>query len=196
MVRAWYMDDDLSTDQREEHQQDPPLPVSLDEVRDKSGVLYWKLNADTYEEDGQLDKIRKERGYSYTDIIEISKDKLPNYEEKVSCQMMIASEQITSWVHSCGSFERVLLTASAMVGYFDVRDCFDKWIRIEVIKGDLLVLPAGIYHRFTLDKQNYIKAMRLFVGEPVWTPINRPADDHPARHQYLENLSQACDCAA
>ena len=46
-----------------------------------------------------------------------------------------------------------------------------------------------MYHRFTTDKQNFIRARRFFVGEPIWTPINRPVgDEHPSRKDYVEHL--------
>ncbi|KAM5251453.1 acireductone dioxygenase isoform 1-T1 [Hipposideros larvatus] len=138
-----------------------------------------QLDADKYENDPELEKIRKERNYSWMDIITICKDKLPNYEEKIKMfyeEHLHLDEEI-----------RYILDGS---GYFDVRDAEDRWIRISMEKGDMITLPAGIYHRFTLDEQNYVKAMRLFVGDPVWTAYNRPADHFEARGQYVEFLAQ------
>ncbi|KAJ6221625.1 hypothetical protein RDWZM_000170 [Blomia tropicalis] len=178
MVRAWYMNSNDDQDQRTERHMDPPQFISLDELKQKTGVLYWKLNADKHETDPELAKIRSDRGYTYSDKLELSPTTLPDYETKLKIFF-------TEHIHSDEEIRFIL----GGKGYFDVRDVgTDVWIRIEVEKDDLLVLPAGCYHRFTPDMNDYIKVIRLFVGEPVWSPINRPADDHPARVSYLKSF--------
>uniref|UniRef100_A0A663MVZ4 Acireductone dioxygenase n=2 Tax=Athene cunicularia TaxID=194338 RepID=A0A663MVZ4_ATHCN len=147
-------------------------------MRPNAGGCPW-LDADNYETDPCLKEIRRAENYSWMDIITIHKDRLPNYEEKIKTfyeEHLHLDDEI-----------RYVLDGS---GYFDVRDKDDKWIRISMEKGDMITLPAGIYHRFTLDENNYVKAMRLFVGEPVWTAYNRPADDFPARKQYMKFLAE------
>ncbi|XP_069462131.1 acireductone dioxygenase [Ambystoma mexicanum] len=177
MVEAWYMDES-SEDQRKPHRLQPNRPVSTAELQ-RLGVSSWKLDADNHETDPELERIRRERNYSWMDIITIRKDTLPNYEEKIK---MFYEEHL----HLDDEI-RYVLDGS---GYFDVRDKNEQWIRIAMEKGDLITLPAGIYHRFTLDEKNYVKAMRLFVGEPVWTPYNRPADHFEAREKYVLSLTQ------
>ncbi|CAH9076886.1 unnamed protein product [Cuscuta europaea] len=175
VIQAWYMDDS-NADQRLPHHREPNLFVSFDKL-DELGVLSWRLDADNYEKDEVLKQIRESRGYSYMDFCEVCPEKLPNYEEKIKNffeEHLHTDEEIRYCV--AGS------------GYFDVRDKNDEWIRVWVKKGAMIILPAGIYHRFTLDSNNYIKAMRLFVGDPVWTPFNRPHDHLDARKKYIETF--------
>ena len=56
-------------------------------------------------------------------------------------------------------------------GYFDVRDQNDQWIRIAVKKGGMIVLAAGMYRRFTLDTDNYIKVSLTCSLFPLWVLV-------------------------
>ncbi|CAJ0943687.1 unnamed protein product [Ranitomeya imitator] len=76
MVQAWFMDDS-GEDQRKPHQLQPNQPATEQELQ-QLGVYYCKLDADNYETDPELAKIRKENNYSWMDIITIHKDTLPN----------------------------------------------------------------------------------------------------------------------
>lgn len=40
------------------------------------------------------------------------------------------------------------------------------------------------------------QAMRLFVGAPVWTPFNRPQEDHPSRVKYLQDFKTEAEAVA
>uniref|UniRef100_A0A0A9WLE1 Acireductone dioxygenase n=2 Tax=Lygus hesperus TaxID=30085 RepID=A0A0A9WLE1_LYGHE len=180
MVKAWYMDDS-SEDQRLEHHRSPPEFVDLAVLEKSTGVEYIKIeDIENLANNEQLSVLMKKRGYTYEDQITCSKECLPNYEEKIKsffAEHLHTDEEI-----------RLVLEGS---GYFDVRDPADRWIRIQVTPGDLLIIPSGIYHRFTLDTKDFIRAKRFFVGEPVWTPYNRPADDMACRKSYVERLQLA-----
>lgn len=178
MVRAWYMDSS-EEDQRLEHHRQPPQLLDLDELFKATGVEYFKLNPDDPVQDEKLEKIKHDRHYTYEDQLTCSKECLPNYEEKLR-------NFYTEHLHTDEEI-RLVLEGS---GYFDVRDGKDEWIRIEVVPGDMIVIPAGIYHRFTLDTKNFIVAKRFFIGEPVWTPHNRPADNMECRKLYLQKLNK------
>jgi 1,2-dihydroxy-3-keto-5-methylthiopentene dioxygenase len=146
------------------------------------GVERFQVNADLIDKEGTeptLEKICVERNYNYKDVVHTTPETLPNYEEKMK---MFFQEHL----HTDEEI-RLFLSGS---GYFDVRDKQDKWIRIHCFKGDMIVLPAGIYHRYSNDDNKGGKVMRFFCGVPVWTPHNRgnETDAFPQRVDYVTKV--------
>jgi len=179
MVKAWYInDEELVTDERakrSERHLNPPQYLSLDDLRHRTGVKYERVNVENYETEDSLQEICTQKGYSYSDVLDIHPQRLENYSQKLEAfytEHMHPDEEV-----------RLVLKGSA---YFDLRDVDNNWIRIGVEKGDMLILPGGSYHRFTLDLNGYIKLFRLFGSKPDWSSFNRPADSHPARIAYVE----------
>ncbi|KAJ1654057.1 1,2-dihydroxy-3-keto-5-methylthiopentene dioxygenase [Dispira simplex] len=175
-MRAYlYNDQAPEIDPREPHEFQPSVPVTQEELT-QFGVLYWSCLGPNGLK--QMEAVAKERHYKNRDEITISPDRLPNFEEKIKTFF-------TEHIHEDEEI-RFILAGS---GYFDVRDPQDRWVRIHVVGGDLIVLPAGIYHRFTLDTNKFIHTMRLFKDEPKWEAINRPlADTVPCRTEYLHKF--------
>jgi 1,2-dihydroxy-3-keto-5-methylthiopentene dioxygenase len=136
------------------------------------GVIYQHVTSDD-----EVNALAKERNYKNRDEITVSPEKMGAiYEEKVK-----------SFFHEHLHEDEEIRYILDGAGFFDVRSEGDEWVRIWLEKGDLIVLPAGIYHRFTTDDKNYIRAMRLFKEEPKWTPLNRSeeTDANTYRKEYL-----------
>ena len=91
-----------------------------------------------------MNAIASERNYKNRDEITVSPEKMGAvYEEKVKMffhEHMHEDEEI-----------RYIVDGE---GFFDVRSEGDDWVRIRLGKNDLIILPSGIYHRFTTDKTN------------------------------------------
>jgi len=177
-MRAYYMDE-LPGDQRLPHDSGRVVP---DETLDKLGVLRWHFDVDTNGEwEREVDAVADERNYRNRDIVLVTKEGMGDDFEanlkKFYHEHMHEDEEI-----------RFIIEGS---GFFDVREQpTDAWVRLHLSAGDMIVLPAGIYHRFSLDMGNKSRTMRLFKDEPKWVAYNRSSetDTNQYRLDYLKSL--------
>ncbi|KAJ2900557.1 1,2-dihydroxy-3-keto-5-methylthiopentene dioxygenase [Coemansia aciculifera] len=176
-----YLYDNSDADPREPH--DSGVSVSVKELNDIN-VQYQQLEGTLEQQLQVVEKLCVDRSYKNRDEINISPTLLPNYEEKIKIFF-------TEHIHEDEEIRFIIEGA----GFFDVRDRLDRWVRILVEAGDLLIVPAGIYHRFTLTTTNHVRAMRLFKEDPKWTPINRPEADKNKFHvEHLKTIGPLSFC--
>lgn len=108
-----------------------------------------------------MEDIAKTRNYANRDEITVSPDAMgAAYDEKIR---LFYDEHI----HEDEEIRYILKGT----GYFDVRDQDDRWVRIRAEPGDLLILPAGIYHRFTVDEENVRFPLPTDLGSAVLLAI-------------------------
>nr|KAG5702065.1 hypothetical protein BaRGS_032314 [Batillaria attramentaria] len=128
-LRAWYRDD-VEENLQDLHQKDSTRTLTPEEVFEKSGLRYWRIERS--EDEDEQTKLKQEGNYNHFDWLDVSRETLPDYDEKLKSfyrEHLHKDEEIR------------LITAGSC--FFEIRDYSDQWIRLHLRKGDLINLPPA-----------------------------------------------------
>lgn len=130
-------------------------------VLEAQGIHHRSLGTDAAVFQPVLDELKGRRGYITQDEVRLSKD-TPNLD-------VIMKKFDDEHLHDDDEVRFVL----SGEGVFDIRSHDERWMRIVVEAGDLIVVPAGRHHRFELTALQQIHAVRLFKDPAGWVPRYR-----------------------
>lgn len=127
------------------------------------GIFYQQLPTEEAKYREPLAELCARRGYTSQDQVHLSVNtqNLEPLLDKFFQEHLHTDEEI-----------RFVLEGE---GIFDLRDRDDRWMRVHVVPGDLLIVPPNKYHRFALTDSMLITCKRLFQNTDGWAAINRPA---------------------
>ena len=126
-----------------------------------NGVIYRQLGLDAGRYQETLDELRTRRGYVTQDVVALSPE-TPNLDA-------VCAKFADEHLHEDDEVRFVLEGE----GVFDIRSNDDRWMKVVVEPGDLIVVPKGKYHRFRLTEQKRIRCVRLFKDPSGWAPVYR-----------------------
>ncbi|XP_060524268.1 acireductone dioxygenase-like [Cylas formicarius] len=161
MVRAWLVQEEKGLETKF---------VPLEELYKTSGVEYYQVDVDNYSSDPLLKNLVTGRGNVHQDVIEINPSEKPEVYQQ---EHFTSDDQL-----------QLVLAGSA---YFDVRDKYDEVIRIELLPGDLIVIPGGCFFSFTVDNKSQYKGVR-YLKNASYQVYHRHSDDIPSRKEYVHKL--------
>ena len=122
-----------------------------------------ELQADAFQP--SLDALKQARGYVEQDIVELNPE-TPNLDA-------LCDKFLDEHLHTDDEVRYVLEGE----GIFDLRSQEDRWMRVTVEPGDLIVVPANLHHRFLLTSRKQIRCVRLFKDSSGWVPHYRHASE-------------------
>ncbi|MEM1414104.1 MAG: cupin domain-containing protein [Myxococcota bacterium] len=141
---------------------DDGTPIAPDTLA-AEGVTNDRLPLEAAAHQADLDTLKTERGYGTQDQVELRPD-TPNLDG-------ICAKFVDEHLHDEDEVRFVLEGE----GLFDIRSTDDRWMRVKVTPGDLIVVPAKRYHRFELTEAKTIRCVRLFQDASGWVPHYRAA---------------------
>lgn len=142
------------------HFLDSSEPIDPARLREE-GVVSGRYGTAPGDYQATLDELKAQRGYVEQDIVELS-PKTENLDA-------ICAKFVDEHLHDEDEVRFVLSGA----GIFDIRSRDDRWMRVEVETGDLIVVPQKRYHRFMLTDAKAIRCVRLFKDASGWVPHYR-----------------------
>ena len=149
-MRAWWLDEGEG--------------AAIDgEALRAEGIPTWVLPIEPEKHQGELDGLKAARGYIEQDVIALGPE-TPNLD--ALCAKFVDEH------HHDDDEVRFTLGGE---GIFDIRSKGDRWMRVVVEPGDLIVVPAGRHHRFLLTEKRAIRCVRLFRDTAGWVPHYREA---------------------
>ncbi len=139
-----------------------PAPASL---RQKSGLALDEQDAILNAFKSDLERLSKQFGYISHDLIVLNPESTPNLEQLLK------------------NFERVHRHTEDEVrfivdgeGIFTLTRNGDTF-SVTVTAGDLISVPAGTEHYFTLTETRNVKAIRLFQTKEGWVALYKDEDE-------------------
>jgi 1,2-dihydroxy-3-keto-5-methylthiopentene dioxygenase len=139
---------------------DDEAPIDEPTLR-AEGVSYERLDVDPDLHRRPLDALKARAGYVEEDEVALRPD-TPDLEA-------ICAKFVDEHLHTEDEVRFVLEGE----GVFDIRSRDDRWMRVTVEPGDLIVVPKDRHHRFFLTERRTIRCVRLFQDKSGWVPHYR-----------------------
>jgi 1,2-dihydroxy-3-keto-5-methylthiopentene dioxygenase len=136
------------------------VEITAEELN-RNDVYYTALSTDEANYQSALDQVKRERGYIEQDQVALAPS-TPNLDA-------ICAKFVDEHFHDDDEVRFVLEGE----GIFDIRSRDDRWMRVLVERGDLIIVPKDRHHRFMLTDQKNIRCVRLFKDSSGWVPRYR-----------------------
>jgi 1,2-dihydroxy-3-keto-5-methylthiopentene dioxygenase len=135
-------------------------PIDARTLSDE-GVTYERVSLALEEREAAIEAFAQKHGYVARDEVALGPD-TPNLEA-------ICAKFVDEHLHTEDEVRLVLEGE----GVFDIRSRDDRWMRVTVTPGDLIVVPRDRHHRFFLTDAKRIRCVRLFQDASGWVPHYR-----------------------